>query len=135
MDKDPAFVWDAAGEAPRRHLRADRPAVAGSPPAPPDTPAGDENVVLVPLDQWSRILGQLSNLHEAGRELAEARERAAKAETEATFLRERIKDVRQQLDDAEVRANRPEPEPEPMPPWSEWVTRRWLERRERRRTG
>jgi len=33
---------------------------------------------------------QLGNLHEAGQQLAEARERAAKAETEVTFLRERL---------------------------------------------
>lgn len=40
------------------------------------------------------MLDQLGNLHEAGRELAEARERAARAETEAAFLRERLADLR-----------------------------------------
>lgn len=44
------------------------------------------------------MLAQLGNLHEAGRELAEARERAAKAETEVDFLRERLADLRSRLD-------------------------------------
>ena len=42
------------------------------------------------------MLNQLGNLHEAGQQLAEARERAAKAETEALFLRERLAEMRQQ---------------------------------------
>jgi hypothetical protein len=50
---------------------------------------------------------QLGNLHKAGQELAEARERAARAETEATFLRERLAELRQ--------SNKtPEPEAEPV---------------------
>jgi hypothetical protein len=53
--------------------------------------------VLVPVDQWSRILNQLGNLHEAGQQLADARERAAKAETEAIFLRERLGELRSEL--------------------------------------
>lgn len=58
---------------------------------PPEPPPG---TMLVPVDAWNKMLMQLGNLHEAGRELAEARERAAKAETEATFLRERLKESR-----------------------------------------
>lgn len=54
--------------------------------------------VLVPLDAWQRMLQQLGNLHEAGQQLAEARERAAKAETEAGFLRERVRDLRGELE-------------------------------------
>lgn len=61
-------------------------------PTPPDPPPG---TMLVPVDAWNKMLMQLGNLHEAGRELAEARERAAKAETEASFLRERLKDLRE----------------------------------------
>ena len=58
----------------------------------PPEQAGDRKIVdgvLVPLDAWRRVLDQLGRLHEVGRELAEARERAARAETEARLLRER----------------------------------------------
>jgi hypothetical protein len=54
--------------------------------------------MLVPLDAWNRMLNQLGNLHEAGQQLAEARERAAKAETEAHFLKERLAELRAQAD-------------------------------------
>ena len=57
-----------------------------------------EGHMLVPLDAWEKMLMQLGNLHAAGQELAEARERAAKAETEAQFLRERVADLRQSRD-------------------------------------
>jgi hypothetical protein len=57
-----------------------------------DVPEGS---MLVPLDAWNRMLNQLGNLHEAGQQLAEARERAAKAETEAVFLRERLRELRE----------------------------------------
>lgn len=57
----------------------------------PEVPEGS---MLVPLDAWNRMLNQLGNLHEAGQQLAEARERAARAETEAQFLRERLKEMR-----------------------------------------
>jgi hypothetical protein len=51
--------------------------------------------MLVPVDAWNKMLNQLGNLHEAGQQLAEARERAGKAETEAKFLRERLAQMRQ----------------------------------------
>lgn len=57
--------------------------------------AVEGEALLVPLSAWNRMLDQLGNLHEAGRELAEARERAARAETEAAFLRERLADLRE----------------------------------------
>lgn len=50
--------------------------------------------MLVPIAAWDKMLVQLGNLHKAGQELAEARERAARAETEATFLRERLAELR-----------------------------------------
>ncbi len=50
--------------------------------------------MIVPVDAWNKMLTQLGNLHEAGQQLATARERAAKAETEATFLRERLAELR-----------------------------------------
>jgi hypothetical protein len=59
----------------------------GSMAPPPGT-------MLVPIDAWDKMLIQLGNLHQAGQELAVARERAARAETEATFLRERLAELR-----------------------------------------
>lgn len=57
-----------------------------------------EGSMLVPLDAWNRMLNQLGNLHEAGQQLAEARERAAKAETESVFLKERMAELREELE-------------------------------------
>jgi hypothetical protein len=77
--------------------------VSDSEPSPPavddedsanDPPTPPEGTLIVPLDAWNKMLNQLGNLHEAGQQLAEARERAAKAETEATFLRERLAEMR-----------------------------------------
>lgn len=64
----------------------------------PKEPAVPEGSMLVPLDAWNKMLNQLGNLHEAGQQLAEARERAAKAETEARFLKERLAEVRSELE-------------------------------------
>jgi hypothetical protein len=63
--------------------------------------------MLVPIAAWDKMLMQLGNLHKAGQELAEARERAARAETEATFLRERLAELRQTT-------KTPEPVSEPV---------------------
>ncbi len=68
------------------------------------TPPG---TILVPVDSWTRVLEQLGNLHQAGQDLAEARERAAKAETEAKFLREQLADARAKKKAA------PKPRPKP----------------------
>jgi hypothetical protein len=70
---------------------------AGAVPAapPPEPPPG---AVIVPIDAWDKMLLQLGNLHQAGQQLAEARERAGKAETEARFLRERLAEMRQELE-------------------------------------
>ena len=64
-----------------------------------------EGTMLVPLDAWNKMLMQLGNLHEAGQQLAAARERAAKAETETTFLRERLNEMRTEL--TEVKTSSP----------------------------
>lgn len=56
--------------------------------------------MLVPIDAWDKMLMQLGNLHQAGQELAEARERAAKAETEVKFLKERLAERRAVADSA-----------------------------------
>lgn len=80
----------------------------------PEEAAVPEGSMIVPLDAWNRMLNQLGNLHEAGQQLAEARERAAKAETEARFLKERLADLRQQLEETkELEASEPL---EPAPP-------------------
>jgi len=74
----------------------------GPPPAPRDGttgPTADGTAMLVPRDAWDRLMDQLGNIHEAGLLLAEARERAAKAETEAGFLRERLAEIRTERDD------------------------------------
>jgi hypothetical protein len=63
--------------------------------------------MLVPIDAWDKMLLQLGNLHEAGQQLAEARERAAKAETEAQFLKERLTELRTEL--AESKQVEPRP--------------------------
>jgi hypothetical protein len=78
----------AESEAPST---AEQRSAASPPPG-----GGDENMMIVPLDAWNKMLNQLGNLHEAGQQLAEARERAAKAETEVVFLRERLSELREQ---------------------------------------
>jgi len=50
--------------------------------------------MLVPLDTWTRILEQIGHVHESGQQLADARERAARAETENEFLRTQVADLK-----------------------------------------
>ena len=54
--------------------------------------------LLVPIEAWENVLKQLGNLHEANQLMAESRERAAKAEAEAEFLREKLKNTREELE-------------------------------------
>ena len=61
----------------------------------------ESDSLLVPLDAWNTVLNQLGNLHESSQLMAEARERAAKAEAEADFLREKLKNTREQLDEVQ----------------------------------
>jgi hypothetical protein len=114
---------------------------AGSPPPAPREgatgPTADGTAMLVPRDAWDRLMDQLGNIHEAGLMLAEARERAARAETETEFLRERIGEIRTERDElkkaaAMAPANpaptapsvRPEPARHPRP--SAWeMAKRW----------
>jgi len=71
-------------------------------------PATDApQTMIVPVDAWNKMLTQLGNLHEAGQQLAEARERAAKAETEAKFLRERLAEIRAAGDEPPAASNEP----------------------------
>jgi len=90
--------WMVTGESVAHRLahRAGGPA-----PAPREGatgPTADGSAMLVPRDAWDRLMDQLGNIHEAGLLLAEARERAAKAETEAEFLRERLGELRAERD-------------------------------------
>jgi len=124
-------MWLVTAESVARHLadeRRDAAPSAGSGPAPrpastPSPPARtgpteDGTAMLVPRDAWDRLMDQLGNLHDAGVQLAEARERAARAETEATFLRERLTELRTERDDYKSKAERsptsstPDGEPE-----------------------
>ena len=94
--------------------------------APPASSPVATDSVLVPLDQWNRLLGQLGNIHEAGQQLAEARERMGRAETENVFLKERIRDLREQVERIQSDGNQVErdeptvaiapPEPEAFSP-------------------
>ena len=91
------------------HGPVHRPDVVAAPasPAPLDQASPPPGTMLVPIDAWDKMLLQLGNLHQAGQQLAEARERAARAETEAAFLRERL---------AEYRETGSGPETAPPPP-------------------
>ena len=63
--------------------------------------------VILPIEAWQRLLEQLGNLHEAGQQHAEARERAAKAETTVEFLRERIRELERELISGPESTHRP----------------------------
>lgn len=77
------------------------PPVQAVAPPPTDRPAREHaDTVLVPLEAWQRALEQLGHLHEAGQQLAEARAAAAKHETTAEFLRERVRELKAELDGA-----------------------------------
>jgi hypothetical protein len=69
-------------------------------PAAPAESAPPPGTMIVPIEAWDKMLLQLGNLHEAGQQLAEARERAARAETEALFLKERLAEMRAARDEA-----------------------------------
>lgn len=96
-----------------------------APPAsrPPEPPL-PEGSMLVPIDEWRRILGQLGNLHAAGQQLAEARERAAKAETEAQFLKERVRELRGRLEAQPEAVPETADETADAPLWL-YLLRRW----------
>ena len=96
--------------------------------------------MIVPIDAWNKMLNQLGNLHEAGQQLAVVSERAAKAETEARFLRERLEEMRAERG-ATIPVITPEPEPEPAPEpdpvettaYWRYLTTGWRDRKRRSR--
>ena len=99
-------LWQGVADAidpptrePVEAMEDPEPAVRAGPTSGHSAPEG---AMLVPLDTWTRILDQIGNVHEAGQQLAEARERAARAETENEFLRAQITDLK-----AKTRAPRP----------------------------
>ena len=79
---------------PRMETPAPQPVARSAPARPDQTQPVSPGTMLVPIDAWDKMMTQLGNLHQAGRELAEARERAAKAETEVKFLKERFAEMR-----------------------------------------
>ena len=121
-DADTGRHWMVTPASVAHHLsRTPHPA-----PRPSKTrhaatgPTGDGTAMLVPRDAWDRLMDQLGNLHEAGLLLAEARERAAKAETESGFLRERLAEMRTERDELRQRTGRSEAASEMAP------RRRWF---------
>ncbi len=115
MPDDAAFTWDSRTARPR----SPAPDAAPSPPAPAPVPADH---LMIPVAAWDKMLSQLGNLHEAGQQLADARERAAKAETEVAFLRERLAEFRERA--AEPPAAPPVEEELEAPPASRgWIGR------------
>jgi len=108
-----AGLWQGVAEAIEPPHPGPRPVPdpvdltdAGERPESVDAALRSGDAMLVPIDSWTRVLDQLGNLHEAGQQLAEARERAAKAETEAAFLRQQLGELRR-------RPAEPTPAPEP----------------------
>lgn len=94
-------------------------AVTAPDPAPNHEPA--PGTMVVPIEAWDKMLMQLGNLHEAGQQLADARERAGKAETEVKFLRERLAEFRAEKQEA---TSTPAPAVEPTPTAKPQSTRR-----------
>jgi len=104
-------------------------------PEPTSTEEPPPGTMIVPIDAWNKMLNQLGNLHEAGQQLAEARERAAKAETESKFLRAQLAEDRTRSPEPEPDITEPEPDPDPEPEESttywRYLTTGWRERKRR----
>jgi len=114
--KDESDQWLVTPESVAHHLsrkqpRATAPTAEAASATTTTGPTEDGAAMLVPRDAWDRLMDQLGNLHEAGLHLAEARERAAKAETEATFLRERLAEMRTERDELKDLIGPPAPAP------------------------
>jgi len=97
MARNTAGVWKAVAQAvdPKPPRPAPSPASVAE-PAVEATIDVDAGQMLVPIDAWTRILEQVGHVHEAGQQLADARERAARAETENEFLKEQLRDMKTQ---------------------------------------
>lgn len=116
MARNTAGVWKAVAEAVDPKPRRPAPDVEPE-PAAEATIDIDAGQMLVPIDAWTRILEQVGHVHEAGQQLADARERAARAETENEFLKEQLRDLKTQkrprrpAAPAQPAANAPAPDP------------------------
>ena len=88
---------------------SDAPAATGPTFADGESTEAQGGQMLVPLDTWTRILEQVGHVHEAGQQLADAKERAARAETENRFLHEQLKELKAQR--RPVRRSGPKPAP------------------------
>jgi hypothetical protein len=138
-EADPSAAGEAAAEPVPTSTPVDP--MTGAADAVSDAGAASDaaaGTMIVPIAAWDRILMQLGNLHEAGQQLAEARERAAKAETEARFLRERLAEMRASIapppPEAPIAANATaaqEPPEAQEPPQKMWryVLQGWRDRR------
>jgi hypothetical protein len=58
---------------------------------------GSDNFII-PISAWEAVVKQLGNIHEASQNMAEARERAAKSEAENNFLREKISNLKEDIE-------------------------------------
>lgn len=117
--------WMVTPESVAHHLSRHSPRTADTPRSRPVGPTKDGSSMLVPRDAWDKLMDQLGNLHESGMQLASARERAAKAETEVTFLRERLTEIRADRDELRNRGAKP---PISLPPAGDrpvLSSRRW----------
>ena len=106
---------DDVTEAPAEPPASDS-AEPSSPPAadpPADLEGVPEGMMLVPLSAWEQVLLQLGNIHEAGRDLADSRERAARAEERYAFEQERRKERDREITTlrGELEALRAQPAP------------------------
>jgi hypothetical protein len=105
-------------------VQEDPPLPQPSAEAPPWAEPPPPGTMIVPVDAWNKMLNQLGNLHEAGQQLAVARERAAKAETESKFLRERLAELRNEpvpvASEPAAPSASPAPEVSPAPPEKVW---------------
>jgi hypothetical protein len=101
MARNTAGIWKAVAE-----VVDPKPPKPGPEPAENSIDREDEvaeatlddarGQMLVPIDAWTRILEQVGHVHEAGQQVAEARERAARAETENEFLKAQLRELKSQ---------------------------------------
>lgn len=113
--RNTAGAWKAVARAvdpdhtPARRVTEPNESAEPEPTGEPGAVEVGPDQMLVPIDAWTRILEQVGNLHEAGQELADAKERAAKAETESEFLREQLRELKAERGSKRRPAAPPEP--------------------------